>query len=87
MSDRDQGSLGPLQRALDYASQNLTIERLLIQLGLDPTNVTYDAFFGRLAEIAIANITFANLFALVGGIFLISTFVVRTIVPLRVSVL
>lgn len=84
MSDRDQGSLGPLQRALDYASQNLTIERLLIQLGLDPTNVTYDAFFGRLAEIAIANITFANLFALVGGIFLISTFVVRTIVPLRV---
>ena len=84
MNVREQESLGLLQRALNYASQNLTIERLLIQLGLDPTNVTYDAFFGRLAEIVIANITFANLFALVGGIFLISTFVVRTIVPLRV---
>jgi CRP-like cAMP-binding protein/uncharacterized protein (DUF697 family) len=75
---------GILQRALDLASQNLTIERLLIRLGLDPSNISYDAILDRLVDIALANITPANLLGLIGGIFLISTFVVRTIVPLRV---
>ena len=83
MSVESQDS-GMLQRALDLASQNLTIERLLIRLGLDPSNITYDAILDRLIDIALANITLANLLGLIGGIFLISTFVVRTIVPLRV---
>ena len=73
-----------LHRALEYATKNLTIERLLVQFGLDPSNVTYAAIFDRLLDIVIANITFANVLALVGGIFLVSTFVVRMIVPLRV---
>lgn len=70
------------QRALDSIS--LATERLLIGLGLNPNNITYDAVFDRLIELALANITLANLAALIGGIFLIATFLVRTIVPFRV---
>ena len=73
-----------LDRALEYAIKKLPIEKLLIQVGLDPSNVTYDAIFNRLLDIALANITFANVFALIGGIFLILSFVVRTVVPMRV---
>ena len=73
-----------LNRALEYAAQNLRIEKLLIQLGLDPTNVTYDAVFNRLVDVALANINFANTLALVGAIFYVITLMVRTIVPLRV---
>ncbi|AMN40731.1 Crp/Fnr family transcriptional regulator [Rhodoplanes sp. Z2-YC6860] len=73
-----------LNRILEYATQNLRVEKLLIQLGLDPTNVTYDAVFNRLVDIAIANINFANMLALVGAIFYVATLMVRTIVPLRV---
>ena len=57
-----------VQRALEYATTNLRIERLLIQLGLDPSNVTYEAVFARLFDILLVNITFANLLALIGGI-------------------
>ena len=73
-----------LNRALEYAAQNLRVEKILIQLGLDPTNVTYDAVFNRLVDVAIANINFANMLALVGAIFYVATLMVRTIVPLRV---
>jgi len=69
---------------LEFSAKNLTVEKLFIQLGLDPNNVTYEAIFNRLLDLAIANITFANILALLGGIFLISTFLVRTIVPMRV---
>ena len=75
---------GILDRALDYATSNLRVERLLIQLGLDPNNVTWDALLDRLLDLALVNITFSNTLALIGGIFLISTFVVRTIVPMRI---
>ena len=73
-----------LNRALEYAAQNLRIEKLLIQIGLDPTNITYEAIFNRLVDIALANINFANMLALVGAIFYVATLMVRTIVPLRV---
>lgn len=69
---------------LDYATKNLRVEKLLIQVGLDPSNITYEAIFNRLLDILLANITFANVLFLAGGIFLILTFVVRTMVPLRV---
>jgi uncharacterized protein (DUF697 family) len=80
-------SLDPVavvQRALEYATMNLTVERLLVQFGIDPNNVTYESIFNRLLDIAFSNITFANLLALAGGIFLILSFVVRTIVRMRV---
>jgi Cyclic nucleotide-binding domain len=71
-------------RALEYATKNLSVDKILIALGLDPTDITYDAIFNRLLELALANLTFSNILALVGGIFLLSTFVVRTIVLMRV---
>src|ERR1044071_3227391 len=73
-----------LNRSLEYAAQNLRVEKILIQLGLDPTNVTYDAVFNRLVDVILANITFANMLALVGATFYVVTLMVRTIVPLRV---
>lgn len=73
-----------LNRILEYAAQNLRFEKLLIQLGLDPTNITYDAIFNRLLDITIANINFANMLALIGAIFYVATLMVRTIVPLRI---
>ena len=73
-----------LNRALEYAAQNLTVEKLLIQLGLDPSNVSYEVVFSRLLDIALANINFANMLALVGAIFYVVTLMVRTIVPLRI---
>ena len=73
-----------LNRALEYAAQNLRVEKLLIQLGLDPANITYDVVFNRLIDIALANINFANMLALVGAGFYVATLMVRTIVPLRI---
>jgi len=72
-----------LNRALEIAAQNLRIEKILIQLGLDPTNITYDAVFSRLVDIVLANITLANMMALLGATFFVATLLVRTIVPLR----
>ena len=73
-----------LNRALEYAAQNLRVEKLLIQLGLDPANITYDVVFNRLVDIVLANINFANMLALVGATFYVATLMVRTIVPLRI---
>ena len=55
-----------LDRILDKAADNLRFAKILVQLGLDPDNVTYDAIFNRLLEIFLANITIANMCALVG---------------------
>jgi hypothetical protein len=73
-----------VNRALEYAAQNLRVEKLLIQLGLDPANITYDAVFNRLVDITLANINFANMLALVGAVLYVATLMVRTIVPLRI---
>ena len=74
-----------LNRILDTAADNLRVAKILIQLGLDPNNVTYDAIFNRLFEIFLANITLANLFALIGAIFFVATLLMQTMVPLRVA--
>jgi len=73
-----------LNRALEYAAQNLKVEKLLIQLGLDPSNISYDVVFNRLVDIVLANINFANMLALIGATLYVVTLMVRTIVPLRV---
>jgi hypothetical protein len=75
---------GILNRALERASQNLTIEKLLLQLGLDPSNVSFHAIFQRLIDIAVANINFASMCALVGAGFYAATLLMRTMVPLRI---
>ena len=74
-----------LNRILDTAADNLRIAKILVQMGLDPNNITYDALFNRLVEIMLANITLANMFALVGAIFFVATLLMRTMVPLRVA--
>jgi hypothetical protein len=74
-----------LDRILDAASDNLRIAKILVQLGLDPNNITYDAIFNRLLEIFLANITLANMFALIGAIFFVATLLTQTMVPLRVA--
>ena len=74
-----------LNRILDAATDNLRIAKILVQMGLDPDNVTWDAIFGRLLEIFLHNITLANMFALIGAIFFVATLVTQTMVPLRVA--
>jgi CRP-like cAMP-binding protein len=74
-----------MQRILDAASDNLRIAKILTQMGLDPTNVSYDALFNRLLEILLANITIANMCALVGAVFFVATLLMQTMVPLRVA--
>src|ERR1700683_2837336 len=74
-----------LDRILDTAADNLRIAKILVQLGLDPNNVTYDAIFNRLLEILLHNITLANMCALVGAVFFVATLLTQTMVPLRVA--
>jgi hypothetical protein len=74
-----------LDRVLNTAADNLRIAKILVQMGLDPNNVTSDALFNRLVEIVLANITLANMFALVGAIFFVATLLMQTMVPLRVA--
>ena len=74
-----------LNRILDAASNNLTFAKLLVKLGLDPNNITYDALFNRLLELVVANINIASLCALIGAVFFVATLLTRTMVPLRVS--
>jgi hypothetical protein len=74
-----------LDRVLNTAADNLRIAKILVQMGLDPNNITYDALFNRLVEIVLANITLANMFALVGAIFFVATLLMQTMVPLRIA--
>jgi hypothetical protein len=74
-----------LDRVLNTAADNLRIAKILVQMGLDPNNITSDALFNRLVEIVLANITLANMFALVGAILFVATLLMQTMVPLRVA--
>ena len=74
-----------LDRILNTAADNFRVAKILVQLGLDPNNITYDAIFNRLLEIVLANITLANMFALVGAVFFVATLLTQTMVPLRVA--
>jgi len=74
-----------LNRILDTAADNFRFAKILVQLGLDPNNITYEALFNRVLEIALANITLANLFALIGAVFFVATLLTHTMVPLRIA--
>ena len=37
-----------LNHILDTAADNLRIAKILVQMGLDPNNITYDALLNRL---------------------------------------
>src|ERR1700683_1836626 len=83
MSNADISSI--LDRILDTAADNLRSAKILIQMGLDPDNITYDAIFNRLLEIVLHNITLGNMFALIGAIFFVATLLSQEMVPLRVA--
>jgi hypothetical protein len=74
-----------LDRILNAATDNLKFAKILVQMGLDPNNVPWDAIFNRLLEIFLHNITLANMFDLVGAIFFVATLLTHTMVPLRVA--
>ena len=76
-----------LHRGLEHAAQNLTVEKLLIQMGLDPSNVTFHEIFQRLIDITVANINIASVCALIGAGFYAATLLMRTMVPLRILVI
>ena len=64
--------------------QNLKLDKIFTDLGLDPNHFTGDAVIHRLMEVAVANINIANVLALVGAAFYVATLMMRTIVPLRI---
>jgi hypothetical protein len=74
-----------LNRILDTAADNLRVAKILVQMGLDPNNITYDALFNRMLEIVLANINLANMLALVGAIAFVATLLTQTMVPLRIA--
>lgn len=78
------GTSAIANHVLDAAEKNLTFNKFLLGLGLDPTNISYHAIFNRLMDIGLSNINFANMLALVGAALYVTTLMVRTIVPLRV---
>jgi CRP-like cAMP-binding protein/uncharacterized protein (DUF697 family) len=84
MNSQDQNLAAILNHALERATQNLTFDKLIIQLGLDPSNVTWDAIFARLIDVASTHLNFASVCALIGAGFYAATLLMRTMVPLRV---
>ena len=73
-----------LGRVLNFMGQNLKLDKIFTDLGLDPNHFTVDAVIHRLMEVAVANINIANMLALVGAAFYVATLMMRTIVPLRI---
>ena len=70
--------------AMDAAMEDL-LTKLLTHLKLDASNITSEALFQRLVDIALASVTVANMFALMGATFFVTTLLMRTMVPLRVA--
>ena len=70
--------------AVDAAMEDI-LAKVLTHLKLEADNITYDALFQRLVDIALASITIANVLALIGAIFFVATLLMRTMVPLRVT--
>ena len=65
-------------------AEKLGFDKLILKLGVDPAHITFDAVSHGLVDLAVANITTANMLALAGAMFYVATLMMRTIVPLRV---
>jgi hypothetical protein len=70
--------------AVDAAMEDI-LAKVLTHLKVEVDNITFEALFQRLADIALASITIANILALIGAIFFVATLLMRTMVPLRVT--
>jgi len=75
---------GFLHRIIERAEQNFTLAKLYGLLHLDPNNITFHGVMQRLADAMVASITVPNMCALVGAAFYAATFLMPTMVPLRV---
>jgi len=69
---------------VDAAMEDI-IAKVLTHLKIEVDNITFEALFQRLVDIALASITIANILALIGAIFFVATLLMRTMVPLRVT--
>jgi hypothetical protein len=81
------GDLDPATLAngvIDAAMEDI-LTKLLAHLKLEAGDLTFEALFQRLVDIALASVTIANMLALIGSIFVVATLLMRTMVPLRVS--
>jgi len=83
-------TLGDLDMAMltnsaSDAAMDDILTKLLTHLKVDASNITFEALLQRLIDIALASITVANMFALLGAIFFVTTLLMRTMVPLRVA--
>ena len=70
--------------AVDAAMEDI-LAKVLTHLKVEVDNITFEALFQRLVDIALASITIANMLALIGAIFFVATLLMRTMVPLRVT--
>jgi len=70
--------------AVDAAMEDI-LAKVLTHLKVEVDNITFEALFQRLVDIALASITIANILALIGAIFFVATLLMRTMVPLRVT--
>src|SRR6266576_5129697 len=70
--------------AFDAAMDDI-LTKLLTHLKVDANNITFEALLRRLIDIALASVTVANMFALLGAVFFVTTLLMRTMVPLRVA--
>jgi len=70
--------------AVDAAMEDI-LAKVLTHLKVEVDNITFEALFQRLVDIALASITIANILALIGAIFFVATLFMRTMVPLRVT--
>jgi Cyclic nucleotide-binding domain len=82
LGDLDMATLA--NGAIDAAMDDI-LTKLLTHLKVDASNITLDALLQRLIDIALASVTVANMFALMGAIFFVTTLLMRTMVPLRVA--
>jgi len=69
---------------VDAAMEDI-LAKVLTHLKVEVDNITFEALFQRLVDIALASITIANILALIGAIFFVATLLMRTMVPLRVT--
>jgi hypothetical protein len=69
---------------LTVAANDFSFNKILLELGLDPTDISYHGIFLRLTHIFLSNINLPNMLALIGAVLYVATLVARTIVPLRV---
>jgi hypothetical protein len=77
-------AIGAADQATDRTGAANLLDQL-VQLALDHSKISSDAFLRGLEHFVIASLNFANFLAVLGAVFFVATLLMRTIVPLRIS--